>query len=443
MHSPILPSDSPATEAQLRERIAELERRLSAYESAIELRGDNAQRILDTIPVPIFVKDVEGVYRSCNVAFEHYLGRTHATIVGHTAYDIAPPHLAERYHKADIALIEQGGTQVYETNVVPANEPARDVRFHKAAYHALDGSVAGLVGIILDITDERRLAQELRAEQGLIRQFLDALPIGVLVVDAQRQPKLINRVARELFGIADDGELIDAFQTDRLRIADTDQAYPFERLPITSALRGEPGMADDLEAHLATGVVPLRTSSVPIRDAAGAIAFALVAFTDISQEKRAETALRIHEQQALVIQAQSLALQEVSTPLLAISEGIVIMPLVGAIDSQRAQQINEALLQGVSARAARVAIIDITGVGVVDTQVANALVRAAQAVRLLGAQIVLTGIRPEVAQTLVGLGVDLGTMMTCGTLQNGIVFALAQAGREARGLKPARATSSQ
>jgi rsbT co-antagonist protein RsbR len=80
---------------------------------------------------------------------------------------------------------------------------------------------------------------------------------------------------------------------------------------------------------------------------------------------------------------------------------------------------------------AQVAILDITGVPVVDTQVANALLRAAQAVKLLGAQVVLTGIRPEVAQTLVGLGVDLGDIVTRGTLQSGIAFALGRGATDA------------
>jgi rsbT co-antagonist protein RsbR len=97
--------------------------------------------------------------------------------------------------------------------------------------------------------------------------------------------------------------------------------------------------------------------------------------------------------------------------------------LIGAIDSDRARQVLEALLSGIERSQARVAILDITGVPLVDTQVAKSLIVAAQAVRLLGARIVLTGIRPEVAQTLVGLGVDLGDIVTHSTLQSGISYA--------------------
>jgi rsbT co-antagonist protein RsbR len=102
------------------------------------------------------------------------------------------------------------------------------------------------------------------------------------------------------------------------------------------------------------------------------------------------------------------------------------MPLVGTIDSQRAQQVMEALLEGISAYRATTVIIDITGVRVVDTQVAQALLQSAQAARLLGAQVFLTGIQPQIAQTLVGLGVDLSGIQTQGSLQAGIASALRQ-----------------
>jgi anti-anti-sigma regulatory factor len=100
------------------------------------------------------------------------------------------------------------------------------------------------------------------------------------------------------------------------------------------------------------------------------------------------------------------------------------MPLLGTIDSQRAQMVMETLLEGVAQNQATLAILDITGVPVVDTQVAQALVSAARAVRLLGAQVMLTGIQPQIAQTLVHLGVDLGGISTRGSLQSGILDAL-------------------
>jgi rsbT co-antagonist protein RsbR len=150
---------------------------------------------------------------------------------------------------------------------------------------------------------------------------------------------------------------------------------------------------------------------------------ACLTFENIGEHKRAEEALRQSMIQQEVIRAQAAALAELSTPLIPLSEDVVVMPLIGAVDATRAEQVLDTLLSGVTNRAARIAILDITGVPVVDAHVANTIVRAAQAVRLLGAQVMLTGIRAEVARTLIDLNVDLGGVVTHGSLQAGIAAA--------------------
>jgi anti-anti-sigma regulatory factor len=117
--------------------------------------------------------------------------------------------------------------------------------------------------------------------------------------------------------------------------------------------------------------------------------------------------------------------QELSTPVVPVLEGILILPLIGFIDSDRAQRIMEGLLNGIVQYRAQVVILDVTGVPVVDTGVADHLVRAARAAGLLGAQPILVGIRPEVAQTIVGLGVHLHEIATRGDLRDGLEYALA------------------
>jgi anti-anti-sigma regulatory factor len=148
-----------------------------------------------------------------------------------------------------------------------------------------------------------------------------------------------------------------------------------------------------------------------------------ISVEDITERKRAEELLQQAAAQKQTIQTQQAMLAELSTPLIPLGDQVVVMPLIGAVDSTRAQQVLETLLQGIASSAAQVAILDITGVPVVDTQVANGLIHAARAVKLLGAQVVLTGIRPEVAQTLVGLGADLSGIVTRSTLQSGIAYA--------------------
>ena len=124
------------------------------------------------------------------------------------------------------------------------------------------------------------------------------------------------------------------------------------------------------------------------------------------------------------IRKQQEMIGELSTPVIQIWEGILALPLVGAIDSQRTLQIMESLLDRIVKTQSSVVILDITGVPVVDTQVANHLIKTMQAARLLGARSILVGISPQIAQTLVHLGVDLSTITTGATLKTGLEIAL-------------------
>ena len=121
-----------------------------------------------------------------------------------------------------------------------------------------------------------------------------------------------------------------------------------------------------------------------------------------------------------IIRQQQEAIRELSTPVLQVRERLLILPIIGLIDPQRARQLTEQLLRGIRTNRARVVVIDITGVAAMDATVANHLVQTVEASRLLGATVIVTGLSPEIAQTLVTIGVDLGKMNTVGDLQGGI-----------------------
>ncbi|WP_188207795.1 STAS domain-containing protein [Alkalibacillus aidingensis] len=130
-----------------------------------------------------------------------------------------------------------------------------------------------------------------------------------------------------------------------------------------------------------------------------------------------------------IISLQKMALEELSAPLIPVMDEITIMPLVGMIDTDRAKMIMENLLNGVVKQRTDVVLIDITGVPVVDTMVAHHIIQAAEAVRLLGATCILVGIRPEIAQTIVNLGIDLSQFQTKSSLQKGFQTALQITGK--------------
>jgi len=130
------------------------------------------------------------------------------------------------------------------------------------------------------------------------------------------------------------------------------------------------------------------------------------------------------------VSLQKIALQELSAPLIPVFEKISVMPLVGTIDTERAKLIMENLLNGVVKHRSEVVLIDITGVPVVDTMVAHHIIQAADAVRLVGAKCMLVGIRPEIAQTIVNLGINLNQVITTSTLRIGIEKALEMTDRK-------------
>ncbi|NUQ75003.1 MAG: AAA family ATPase [Polyangiaceae bacterium] len=134
-----------------------------------------------------------------------------------------------------------------------------------------------------------------------------------------------------------------------------------------------------------------------------------------------------------IIRAQRERLAELSTPMIPITSRIMVMPLIGTMDAARAREVLAAALEGARANMAEVVILDITGIKIVDMGVASTLISTAGTLRLLGVQAVITGVRPEVAQTLVGLNVDLGAFVTRGTLESGIAYALSRSKRARSG----------
>jgi anti-anti-sigma regulatory factor len=164
----------------------------------------------------------------------------------------------------------------------------------------------------------------------------------------------------------------------------------------------------------------------PLHDSEGEFTAGGSIVRDITAEKEAE-AERARLQKE-VIEAQQRAIQELSTPVIPVMERILVMPLVGSIDSMRARDIMRALLAGISEHRAKVVILDITGVPIVDSGVANHLNKTIQAARLKGARTIVTGITDAVAETIVDLGIDWTEIETLSDLQTGLIVALGSLG---------------
>ncbi len=151
-------------------------------EEALQEQFEFLQVLIDTIPAPVFYQNALGLYVGCNKAFETSLGFSRATIIGKSVYQIAPQDLAEQYHQADTALFEKRGVQTYESSVLYADGKKHDVIFYKATFAKADGTVGGLVGVILDISDRKRTEEALRVFFHAVSHDLRNPVLGTLMV---------------------------------------------------------------------------------------------------------------------------------------------------------------------------------------------------------------------------------------------------------------------
>jgi PAS domain S-box-containing protein len=264
---------------------------------------------------------------------------------------------------------------------------------------------------------EHEKLRALNERAHLLQAVLDYSPSVVFVKALDGQYLLVNRKTATLYARTQD-ELLGRYDADFF----PPEAVRAMREKDNEVLaRNEPLQFEE-SVTFHGDVRHYVTIKFPIMGLDGAPMGVCGIATDVTVQKQQEAERLLMREQ--VIAAQDEALRELSTPLVPIAEGVVAMPLVGAIDNKRAELIVTALLDGVSQQGVHTAIMDITGVRTVDSHVAEALVRAARAVGLLGARVVVTGIRPEVARTLVDLGADLQGIVTRATLRSAIAYAL-------------------
>jgi len=167
----------------------------------------------------------------------------------------------------------------------------------------------------------------------------------------------------------------------------------------------------------------------PVRDERGQITGAIAVTLDRSESKRAMQEL---EARLAIIERQQEVIRNLETPIIQIWERVITLPMVGVVDSRRAARVMDDLLSAIVRISARYAILDLTGVDTVDTATAAHIIGLVRAIRLLGAEGVITGIRPTVAQTIVTLGLDLSSIITCGTLRDGLKLCIKRLNGEPR-----------
>lgn len=163
-------------------------------------------------------------------------------------------------------------------------------------------------------------------------------------------------------------------------------------------------------------------------DEPAALAEQLWALSELIDQLGLETVRAFQKSRESVIKRQQEELLELSTPVVKLWDGVLALPMIGTLDSQRTQVVMESLLQRIVDTGSEIAIIDITGVPTVDTLVAQHLLKTVTAIRLMGADAIISGVRPQIAQTIVHLGLDLQGIVTKATLADALALALRRSG---------------
>jgi rsbT co-antagonist protein RsbR len=410
--------------AALCQRNADLERQLAECQTArqsLQEQVDIFCQSMDLLDEMVIIKGPKSRIVYGNKAFRDLYGMSLEQLHGMIDAPFNEPDYTQQYIRDDEQVFTTGQPlEIPIEHVVRHDGALRHVHTLKAPAYNSAGQISHTVAVIRDITDHMQAQTELQ----IYAEVVNGIQHGIVVwrLEQLDDPNSLVAVAGNPAAARIAG--VDLREHIGKKFIDILPDLKATGLPEIYAEVIRSGQSRNLgEISFTSGNQPFlfTIEAFPLPNQCIA-----VTFENVTERKRAEEALRQSMLQEEKIRAQQVALEELSTPMIPITDRIVVMPLIGAIDSRRAQQVMDSLLYGVANTRAETAIIDITGVSVVDTQVANALVRAAVSVQLLGARVMITGIRPEVAQTLVGLGVDLRGISAHGTLSSAISVAMAK-----------------
>ncbi|WP_050429748.1 PAS domain-containing protein [Chondromyces crocatus] len=271
-----------------------------------------------------------------------------------------------------------------------------------------------------------------------LQRVIDTIPDPIFVKDRQHRWIAVNEAYCGLHG-REAEELLGRSDPD---YHPAEEATVFWEHDDRVFASGAPDENEEVVTNAEGALRTIWTRKFPLRDEAGEVAGLCGIITDVTRMKeRLQEAERLeadHLKQQATIDAQATLIDRMAMPVLQIWEGILLMPVIGEISHLRAALALENLMESVARDQARFLLLDLTGVPIIDTAIAHYIVKAVKAVELLGCACALVGIGPEIAKTLVHLEVDLGRVVTHGTLQSGLAHAqgrLAQQDAGARGAK--------
>ncbi len=258
-----------------------IEKRLKESERFLQI-------LLESIPLPVFYKDVEGRYKGFNKAFETFFGRPKSELIGCSVFDINPPELARIYHAKDSELLKKISTQIYESNVKNAFGELRDVIFHKATLTDTSGAITGLVGAIMDITERKRAEEENRR----FRTISDNAVYGMAIADLQGNLLYANRFFANIHGYEPDQLIGKPLSL----LHNREQLEAADRLIASMMREGHFPPTTVWHSHQDDTVFPMMMSGMLIKDDYDNPQFIAASAIDMTAHHKADESLKDSEQ---------------------------------------------------------------------------------------------------------------------------------------------------
>jgi rsbT co-antagonist protein RsbR len=257
--------------------------------------------------------------------------------------------------------------------------------------------------------------EELKLDRCILKSLLEHIPDNIYFKDRKSRFVRVGKAFVDYMGFKKPEELIGKTDFD---LFDEEHARPAFEDEQKIMKTGEPVQKEEKEVYPDGSEKWVETTKVPRYNEKGEMVGTFGISRDITGKKLWE----MEREKKLAAQKEELI--ELSTPVIDVWEGILTVPILGSLDSERASRVSEALLTQIVEKRADTAIIDISGITAVDSAVADRLIRTAKAVRLVGAEAILTGVGVEIAQTIADLGIDMEGLKTMSTLKDGLRYVL-------------------
>ncbi len=400
---------------------------MSAKISTVEIQ-QLAQFAMDHSSDPIFWIDPDARLVYVNETTCRVLGYTQDELLEMTVFDVDPafPQEAWPNHwqelKQRVFFTIESQHQAKDGRIFPVELAMNYLEFNEQEY---------VCTFARDISERKQFEAEIEERTREMQKFKSLVEnngdfIGYLDVDANASV-YVNPAGAKMMGYDSTDEVIGKPLPFFHPVESL--AYMDEHV-VPQVMKGEFWRGENRLLRRDGSTIPVNQILFLIHDEKENRYLLSTVMTDISERKQAEAEREKLQQE--VIDAQQRAIAELSTPVIPVMDRIIVMPLVGSIDTMRARDITRSLLAGISQNRAKVVILDVTGVSIMDTGVVNHLNKTIQAARLKGARTIVTGISDSVAEAIVDLGIDWSGIETLSDLQTGLVSALDSLGLQLR-----------